>query len=213
MGTMPPGVTPETGKPQQEYSTSRMPADAAGLAEPFTLRNGELAYMRAIRPDDTHRLQAFHTRLSANTIVHRYFQWLPKLSDERADHLTHLDYENRMALVATTSAEPDAPIIAVVQYDRIDATTAEAAFMVEDPWQGKGISTHLFKSLAAYARSRGITTIVAEILWDNARMFSVLRHAGFPNTMHYDSSSVELRLDISAETEQPAAEPSQPKAS
>lgn len=204
MGTTPPAAPPGTAGPQQEQHEGAIPADAARLAGPFSLRDGTVVYMRAIQPDDTRRLQAFHARLSPDTVVYRYFQSVPTLSNERADHLTHLDYEKRMALVATMSADPNAPIIAVVRYERIDPTTAEAAFVVEDRWQGKGISTHLFRNLAAYARGRGITTLVAETMSSNVRMLKVLRHAGFPYTMQYDSGCLELRLDIRAEPEQAA---------
>lgn len=206
MGTM-PAATPEMARPQPEPYEGAVPAEAARLAGPLTLRDGSVVYMRAIRPDDTERLQAFHGRLSPDSVVYRYFQSVPILSNERAEHLTHVDYEQRMALVATMAADADAPIIAVVRYEGIDATTAEAAFLVEDRWQGQGISTELFKSLTAYARRRGITTIIAETMTSNVRMLKVLRHAGFPYTMHYESGCVELRLDISAEPEQAAGTP------
>jgi RimJ/RimL family protein N-acetyltransferase len=208
MGTMPTAATPEMARPRPEPDERALPAEAARFAGPLTLRNGSVVYMRAIRPDDTERLQAFHRRLSPDSVVYRYFQSVPILSNERAEHLTHVDYEQRMALVATMSADADAPIIAVVRYERIDATTAEAAFLVEDRWQGQGIASQLFKSLTAYARRRGITTIIAETMTSNVRMLKVLRHAGFPYTMHYDNGCAELRLDISAEPGQVAAAPS-----
>lgn len=202
MGTTPSPAAPEEwAGPQQEHYAGTIPPAVARVAGPFTLKDGTVVYMRAIQPDDTPRLQAFHTRLSPDTVVYRYFQSVPTLTQERADHLTHLDYETRMALVATTSADPDAPIIAVVRYERIDPTTAEVAFVVEDQWQGKGISTHLFRHLAAYARGRGITTLIAETMTGNVRMLKVLRHAGFPYTMHYDDGCLELRLDVTAEPE------------
>ncbi|HEY7851253.1 MAG TPA: hypothetical protein VIC27_14380, partial [Ktedonobacterales bacterium] len=116
------------------YRRARM----AELTEVITLRNGAAVTMRAIQPDDAQRLQAFHARLSPETIAMRYFRAAPVLYERDARRLTHLDYDNRMALVATVGAGDDERIIAVVRYERVTAAEGELAFVVEDQWQGLG---------------------------------------------------------------------------
>ena len=172
------------------------PLDAIQLEGTFPLRGGGAAYVRAIRADDTERLRAFHRHLSPESITFRFFRYLPELSQEEAERFTHVDYERRMALVATTGSGEAEEILGVVRYEDIQPQTAEVAFVVEDHWQGHGIATALLHRLADYARKRGYTTFVAITMGNNARMIEVLRNSGFPCTTHYASGEAEVHLDI-----------------
>jgi len=175
---------------------AHLPADAARLAGPLALRDGATIHVRAIRPDDAERLRAFHASLSPDTILFRFFRLLPELSPEEAARFTQLDYENRMALVATAGPEPDAPILGVARYDRAGPEEAEVAFVVRDRWQGRGVAPALLHRLAPYARARGITTLVALTMASNGRMLAMLRGSGFPCAMRFAAGEVEARLDI-----------------
>lgn len=171
-------------------------AGVAAISQPITLRSGKTITMRAIRPDDAQRLQTFHSGLSSDTIAMRYFRAAPVLYDREAWHLTHLDYDNRMALVATTGEGADERIIAVVRYERVTASEAEMAFVVEDCWQGQGISTTLLARLLSYAKARGFERMMAVTLATNMRMRAVLAHAGHPFTSHYADGCLTLTLDL-----------------
>lgn len=172
----------------------------ADLSHTITLRNGASVSVRAIRPDDMERLQQFHARLSPDTIVMRYFRAAPVLYNRDARRLTHLDYDNRMALVATVGAGDDERIIGVVRYERVSATEGELAFVVEDQWQGLSISTRLLAQLLAYARSRGFERMTAITMATNVRMRGVLAHAGYPFTSEYEEGCLTLTLDITKES-------------
>lgn len=161
------------------------------------LLTGERIQVRPIHPDDTARLMEFHAHLSSDSVVFRFFRYLPVLPDADAEHFTHVDYANRMALVATDGQGEDERILGVVRYDRMGPDIAEVAFVVADHWQGHGISTALLHRLAAYARLQGITRLLAVTLATNAKMLEVLRHAGYPLSAHYASGEVEITLDIS----------------
>jgi len=176
-----------------------MPAAATALEGTLFLRDGTPVHVRAIRPDDTERLRQFHAHLSADTIVFRFFRMMPELSVRDAERFTHVDYVNRMALVATESEADDAPILAVVRYDRVAERRAEVAFVVADQWQGKGISTALLLMLAAYARARGFAELVAITMGTNVRMMEVLRHCGYPSHSRCGDGDMEVCLDITAE--------------
>jgi len=177
------------------YTRSRV----AELTDTITLRNGSDVVVRAIQPDDVERLQQFHSRLSPDTIVMRYFRAAPVLYNREARRLTHLDYDNRMALVATTGAGDSETIIAVVRYERVTATEGELAFVVDDQWQGLSISTRLLARLLRYARAQGFEAMTAITLSNNIRMRDVLAHAGYPVTSHYEEGCLTLTLDITQE--------------
>lgn len=178
--------------------TFQMPRDAARLAGTFTLRDGTRLHTRPIQPDDTERLRVFHAHLSRDSVVFRFFRYLPELSIRDAEHFTHLDYEDRMALVATQGEGDEQRILAVVSYDRIGADSAEVAFVVADDWQGHGIASALLLQLAAYARCRGITRLVAITMASNLRMLDVLRHCGYPMTLCLREGEDDVSLDVSA---------------
>src|SRR5258706_309275 len=68
-----------------------------------------LAGIRPIRPDDAARLQAFHQRLSAESIYLRWLSAHPVLTDEEAAAMTQLDYSSRMAFVAVVPTAGPGP--------------------------------------------------------------------------------------------------------
>lgn len=182
------------------HSTSTqipIPDDARHMEGTLDLRDGSHIHMRPIRADDSLRLQAFHANLSAETIVFRFFYFVPRLAQEAADHFTHIDYANRMALVATIGTDREEQIVGVVRYERTGPSTAEVAFVVADAWQGHGIATALLLQLASYARQHGITTFTAVTMADNVKMIIVLRTCGFPCLLRYSNGEVEATLDIS----------------
>lgn len=173
-----------------------MPREAVELEGPLTLRDGVLLHQRAIRADDAERLRAFHERLSSQTIVLRFFGVMPELSHEFAERLSHVDYDSRMAVVATRGEDVDALIIAVVRYQRSEPDAAEIALAVEDSWQGRGIGPLLLETLAGYARRRGFTSLIAEVMYTNDRMLALLRHSTLPVTFHLRDGRVHARIDI-----------------
>ncbi len=175
-----------------------IPREAAEMEHDLVLRDGALVHVRPIRPSDTERLRAFHAGLSAESIVFRFFHLVPTLSEHDAEHFTHVDYQNRMALVATTVVDGSEQIIGVVRYESLGPSRAEVAFVVADRWQGHGIATILLHRLAVYAHAYGFNTFIAVTMGSNTRMLDVLRHAGFPHTVRYIGGDIEAALDITA---------------
>ena len=74
---------------------------------------------------------------------------------------------------------------------------AEIALAVEACWQGRGIGSRLVQSLAAHARRRGFTPLIAEVRYDNVRMLALLRHWVFPATLRLCCGRIEARLATS----------------
>jgi GNAT superfamily N-acetyltransferase len=197
MSTAP--VIPGDTSPQDEGLPPCLPDEALRLTHDRTLRDGRVIHVRPIRADDTERLQSFHAQLSMESIIYRFFRTVPHLSDEQARQFTHVDYVDRMALLATRGEGAAAEILAVVRYDRVaGAREAEVAFVVADAWQGHGIATALLHELAAYARAQGVERLVALTMGANVRMLEVLHTCGFPCRTRYDGGDILATLDITA---------------
>jgi acetyltransferase len=157
------------------------------------LTDGGTAQLRPIRPDDADRLQAFHARLSPQTVYNRFFAYRPVLSDADVARFTVVDHDRRGALVAMLRDE----IIGVVRYEGLkNGTDAEVAFIVEDAHQGRGLGPLLLEHLAAAARERGIERFVASVLPGNRAMLSVFRSAGYEVSRQLEEGYVELDFPI-----------------
>ena len=157
--------------------------------EAVTLRDGTMVTVRPIRPDDAPRLQALFSRLSLRSILLR-FGPRKELPWELAERLANVDYQTRMALVATREQYSKDDIVAVARYEGNlpgEPDLAEVAIVVEDQYQGRGLGTLLLERLVAYARTHGICVFWAIVHYDNAPMKRIIQRIGLPI-----DSSVEL---------------------
>jgi len=153
----------------------------APVFEHRTNAHGTSISIRPTRPDDAPRLQAFHARLSPETIYWRYLAAHPRLSAAEAERLMSVDGENRVAFVATHTEKCQEDIVGVARYERLragQAGEAEFAIVVEDRFQRQGVGTRLWRQLTAYACAHGVRLFVAVVHPENYRMLNFLRHSG-----------------------------------
>jgi GNAT superfamily N-acetyltransferase len=159
-------------------------------------------WLRPIRPDDDYRLVDFHENLSDRSCYLRFFSLHPHLSAKEVERFTHVDYVDRLALVA----ELDGRLIGVGRYDRHAGTDeAEVAFVVADDYQHHGIGSLLLDELAAAARDRGIAIFLADTLEENRTMMGVFVHSGFPVTHHCEYGTESVRFPIAPTPDYEAA--------
>ena len=162
------------------------------------LGDGDTALIRPMTPEDQDTLRAFHERQSDESKYRRYFSAKPRLAQSELDHFTRIDFVDRVALVVELHDE----FIAWASYERWpNRDDAEAAFMVDDDHQGKGIATLLLEHLAAIARSNGIRRFTAEVLADNRGMTKVFTRAGWPLQRRFDSGVIDFDFDLDDTTE------------
>ena len=159
---------------------------------PSRLRIRDIRF-RPIRPDDWRRLQRFHRRLSEGTVELRFHAAKRELSEPLAHHFTALDFANDYGIVATTGTR--GRIVGVARYNRIDNTSAEVAFVIEDAYQHHGLGRKLMAHLVRAARRNGIAEFVAEVMPGNNAMMQLLREVG-PARVRFDGCGYEVRVDL-----------------
>ena len=144
--------------------------------------DGGVVHLRPILPSDADAIVEFHSRLSERTRYMRYFRAYPHIPPGDLERLTVVDHHARVALVLLLGDE----VIAVGRYEGTfgpDGTSvvgqAEAAFVVRDDHQNRGLGSILLEHLAAAGRERGVRRFEAEVLAENAQMVRVFRNAGF----------------------------------
>lgn len=174
----------------------------AAFETDVVLADGATASVRPIRPTDGPLLTAFHARQSPQSIYYRYFSPRPRLSERDLEHLTHVDYVDRFALVAVRADE----VIGVARYDRWrHRSEAEVAFFVDDANHGRGLATVLLEHLAVRAREVGLSGFTASVLPENRKMIGVFTQAGFETATRFADGVVEVRLGLQPTPEAEAA--------
>jgi GNAT superfamily N-acetyltransferase len=132
--------------------------------------------IRPIRPADKTLLAAGATRLSEESRRRRFLAPKPRLTATELRYLTEVDGRDHVALVAVTPGW-DGDIVAVGRWVRLasDPLAAEAAIVVCDALQNRGLGKTLARLLADAARARGVRRIHATILSDNPPALALMR--------------------------------------
>jgi GNAT superfamily N-acetyltransferase len=144
------------------------------------LTDDTLLFLREIRPDDKERLLEGLQNLSEESRRRRFLGPKPSLSAAELRYLTEVDGTDHYALVAVPDDGADADherIVAVARFVRLDddPTAAEAAIVVCDEIQGKGLGGLLARRLSDAARDRGIERLTASISSENRPALAVMR--------------------------------------
>ena len=126
----------------------------------------------------------------------RFFSAKRELSSRLLDRLTTIDYDREMALIGVREATGET--VGVARLVRSgDGRTAEFAVAVQPDMKVHGLATELMHRLVAWARSRGVTEIVGQVLADNGPMLAFVRHLGFELRRLEDADDVvEARLTL-----------------
>jgi acetyltransferase len=164
---------------------------------PFTLGDGTVVTVRAIRPEDEPLIVALHAGHSERTLRMRFFSLVKTLSRKSLRQLCHLDYERDMALVAVLTQENETKILGVSRY-YLEPETGEAEFalVVGDAHQRQGLGRHLLGRLAEIARERGVRRLGGLVLRDNEPMLALTASLGFRPAATVDQGVVKVEREL-----------------
>jgi GNAT superfamily N-acetyltransferase len=145
----------------------------------LTLRSGDRVRLRPLIASDRDGIAAAYRRMSRESKRMRFFVPLAELTPEMLTELSEVDHFDHAAWLALVEEDGRWTGIGIARYirDSLRPTTAEAAVTVVDSFQGHGIGTVLLEVLTLAALDHGIAKFVGQVLRDNDRMLSVLRHA------------------------------------
>jgi GNAT superfamily N-acetyltransferase len=123
-----------------------------------SLEDGTIVLYRPVRPDDKERLRRGLEQLSPRSRYLRFFRVIDHFTEDQLRYLTELDYRDHFAWLAVLPELSDEPGVGVSRWIRLamDATVAEGAVTVIDPYQNRGIGKTLLHLAARSAIDRGI---------------------------------------------------------
>lgn len=183
----------------------RTPVYPENLEHTFKLRDGTEVFMRPLKITDEARVRDLFYKLSPESIHYRFFQMLKTLPHEKIQNLLRIDYESDMGLVVLTGRDENAEMIGIAHYLRNTRTNmAEAAFLVQDNWQNKGIGTALIETLVTAAQSNGIAGFTASVLAENSGMLRVFHKCGYRIKSELDGGEYTLEIPFSEPHPEPA---------
>ncbi len=145
-----------------------------------TTQSGLNIFLRPVKISDEPLLKDFFYSLSDKSLYLRFVSARRDMPHERLQEFVVIDYTMEMVILAVLEHDKKQEIIGVGQYN-IDETThyAEAAVIVRDDYQNKGVGTELFSYLIHLAKKQGLHGLTAEVLVRNTVMLHILVKLGF----------------------------------
>ena len=180
------------GRKQQLHSRTAYPV---AEVRDLRLRDGREVQIRPTRTSDIRAMQALFYRLSEADIQTRFFQKLTSLTDDAAQHLCSVDYEEEMAFAAVVGPAAHERIVATSSYFLNPASgLAEVAYMVDPEWQGAGLGAILHAGLVDYARAHGARGLTADVLPGNLRMMRVFERGDHSLSVETEAGVATLTM-------------------
>jgi RimJ/RimL family protein N-acetyltransferase len=175
--------------------------DPNDYLEHETLKDGTKVTVRAIRADDAARILDAFGKLDQEAIYRRFFSPKRELSSAELKQLTEVDFDQVVALVATTRERGVETLLGGARYavEPGEAPqSAELAFLTGEAHRGRGIASLLLRSLIQLAREAGLLRFEADVLAENQSMLNVFRRTGMKMEQHRDGNVVHVTLSLEA---------------
>ncbi|MHC5061863.1 MAG: GNAT family N-acetyltransferase [Planctomycetota bacterium] len=162
-----------------------------------TLRDGTEIFFRPIKPTDEPALAEMLYSLSETSVSKRYMTRTRSFSHKDVQQLTNIDYSNNLAIVGTVPGVSGEEIVAIAQYFLDQKTeAAEAAFIVQDEWQKKGMGTFLLDYITKVAIKHGVKSFHATVLPNNKPMLAIFYNSGFKVNTEFDGDVYHISYDL-----------------
>lgn len=163
------------------------------LVSHWELVDGTSIVIRPIRPEDAKLQQSFIRQLSEKSRYFRFMGALQELTPEMLQRTTQIDYDREMALVAITQSNTQDTIIGITQYiTNLDSLSCEFALVIADPWQNKGLGSHLMTCLIETAKVKGLKTMEGSIMATNTEMLAFVKNLGFTIKQHEQDPTLQI---------------------
>ena len=159
---------------------------------------GHQVTIRPLGPGDVDLERAFIDNLSPQSKHYRFLGGVNHLSNAQLKKLCDIDFDHRMAFMASVTVDGKETEIGVSRYAEDAAGSGcEFAVTVADDWQHKGLGTLLMHKLIDFARDHKVKRLYSVDLADNAHMRQLAQDLGMqserdPDDVHQVIYSLTL---------------------
>ena len=170
-----------------------------GLAfrEHVLLKDGQGVFLKPATEKDIPLVGDFMKRISRESLRMRFMASISEVSSTTIKNLCSGDFKQEGCLLAIIGEDKYKRVIGLGNYIATgNGHTAEVAFLIQDTYQGRGISTILLERLAGLAAANGFIDFEAEVLPDNQPMMNVFKSSGFEKHRVWGSDTVHFELPV-----------------
>ncbi|MEW6568366.1 MAG: GNAT family N-acetyltransferase [Chloroflexota bacterium] len=160
-----------------------------GFATDVVLRDGSLVHVRPVTSGDLALLVDMVRKLSPESF---YLRFLHAAEPEEAARWL-MPGPGRFGLLALREGRAIGHALHAVTVPG----KADAAVVVADAYQGKGLGTILLGQLTEAAIAAGVSVLEAQVAPENFRMINVLRHLGFPTVLKSEPGFIRVTFPAS----------------
>jgi RimJ/RimL family protein N-acetyltransferase len=169
--------------------------ERAARTERVTLRDGRVALVAPLHPDDRRRYLSGVSNMSEESLYKRFMTPVARLTESQLRYLLEVDHRDHEALLAVD--EESGAAVGVARFVRLDRPdVAESAIIVVDSWQGSGLGKAMLRMLAQAACEVGVTSFEANVLTDNAPMLALLESLGPRQVARREGSSLVIEVPL-----------------
>jgi GNAT superfamily N-acetyltransferase len=179
------------------------PADPATIDELSSLVQRRIAdppppgsvrpVVRPAAPEDRAAIEEMCARCSPETLRRRFHG---PVGDAAPRRVTDLLTGGRSQLVDQLVAQADGAIVGLASLHRGSNGDAQMAVLIEDAWQGSGLGRRLTGHLIRRASSRGVSTIVADVMREPAFVLEHLHRALRDSSVDFEGPIATVRIPV-----------------
>ena len=175
----------------------RIIPEARNFSEYVLLRDGERVFLRASTAEDVPAVEALMRSVSRESLQMRFMGAVAYVARSVIEIMCGGEPRDRLCLLAIVGKEPEARVVGIGNYISLGVGgKAEVAFLVQDDFQGRGISTLLLERLAGIAAGQGFVGFEAEVLYENQPMINVFRDSGFEVVQALEGGSIHVNFPV-----------------
>ena len=162
----------------------------------YQLRDQTCVKLSLLGPGDRKQYLNGFERISARTNIDRFLTFKKGFTEQELTYLLAIDNINHLAIGAVDCKKPDIGI-GLVRYVRLkkDPRMAEAAIIIIDEYQGKGLGSLLYRELMFMAAENKIQHLVNLVAKDNRGMLALLRKFDARQTAEQEHT-YEFTIDL-----------------
>jgi acetyltransferase len=164
----------------------------------ITLRNGRVAFVRPVRPDDEEEFRRFFERITPEDLRLRFFAPVRDFSHTFLARLTQLDYARAIAFVAFDRGSGEMMGAVRIHADA-NHETGEFGILLRSDLKGLGLGWDLMKLMIEWAKAEGLREVEGQVLRENTTMLDMCRRLGFSVRSDPDDPGLRVvKLPIAA---------------
>jgi len=156
------------------------PASNGTFPHTVTLKDGSRVLIRRAEPEDFQMLFSMFSSLSADTMFRRFLRSQKRLSQEDVREMLRFEDRSVTSLIAIMQRDHEEQGVGQASY-ATDSTgkLGEAAVVIADERQNRGLGTALFSDLIGEAKKQGLSRVFPHFDVENRSIIRVGQKVGF----------------------------------